>query len=185
MLLEIILISFDMKQDKTRVFNADCSEEWIGINGFSGRYLISSHGRIKSLRDNRIMKPLKTTTGYYQIQFSENGIRSQFRIHRLVADAFISNPNNKPEINHKDGNKLNNAASNLEWCTKSENAKHAYDSGLNGRMRPIVCLNLNGDVVKKYKSAREAEEDGYANQLIAKCCLGQRKSHKDKIWKYA
>lgn len=160
-------------------------EIWKIIPDTIGHYLVSSHGRIKSIRSNKIMRPLRTTTGYHQIQLRINGITIQRRIHRIVAQCFLENPENKPEVNHKDGNRVNNCLSNLEWCTKSENSKHAYDSGLNPNIKPVLCLDRNGSVLKKYRSARDAEKDGYLNQLIAKCCLGHRKYHKGKSWKYA
>lgn len=158
-------------------------EVWKDVNGHE-YYKISSFGRIKSIRTNKILKPLKTTTGYFQIQFHNNGGLSQYRIHRLVAFAFIPNKQNKPFINHKNGVKTDNMVENLEWCTASENVIHAYNSGLNKNVRPVSCFS-NGVLVKTYQSARKAELDGHSNQLISKCCSGLRKFHNKMSWVYA
>lgn len=107
------------------------SEEWKDIKGYEGLYQISSFGNARSLRFNRI-KVLKpgSTPKYFTYEFSVNRISKIKTAHRLVAEAFIPNPNNLPYINHKDGNKQNNHVENLEWCTASENVKHAYATGL-------------------------------------------------------
>lgn len=95
---------------------------------------VSSFGRVKSLNGRwdktpRIMK-LRIKAGYLQVGFHKGGNVKYFLVHRLVAQAFIPNPESKPQVNHIDGDKLNNHMSNLEWCTQSENQNHAYDTGL-------------------------------------------------------
>ena len=95
-------------------------------------YFISNHGRLKG-RTNTILKQNISKTGYYTISIRPEGRNGKcfcLKIHRLVALAFIPNPNNYPIINHIDGNKLNNNVSNLEWCTYSHNARHAYDNDM-------------------------------------------------------
>lgn len=106
-------------------------EEWKDIKGYEGLYQISSFGNARSLRFNRI-KVLKPghSQNYFTYEFSVNHISEVKTAHRLVAEAFIPNPNNYSCINHIDGNKQNNHVENLEWCTASENVKHAYDTGL-------------------------------------------------------
>lgn len=105
-------------------------EVWLPVVGFEEYYLISNTGKIFSIRSQRelIVKPKRT--GYMDIELNINGKVYYKRIHRLVAEAFIPNPENKPYINHKDGNKLNNNVTNLEWCTNSENMIHAFQMGL-------------------------------------------------------
>lgn len=105
-------------------------EVWLPVVGFEEYYLISNTGKIFSIRSQRelIVKPKHT--GYMDIELNINGKVYYKRIHRLVAEAFIPNPENKPYINHKDGNKLNNNVTNLEWCTNSENMIHAFQMGL-------------------------------------------------------
>lgn len=99
------------------------------IINYEGYYQISNLGNVKSLITNKILKYAIDGNGYKHIALCKNGQRS-FRIHKLIANAFISNPENKPCINHKDGNKLNNTISNLEHCTFSENRFHAVKTGL-------------------------------------------------------
>lgn len=120
-------------------------ETWKQVVDFDG-YMVSSLGRVKSLervitRINHKGTPVKQvvkehilkpyiTRGYYAVMLS---MRKHKKVHRLVAEAFISNPSNKSEVNHKDGNKLNNTLENLEWCTLQENHKHSAAHGLKAR----------------------------------------------------
>lgn len=112
-------------------------EKWLPIKGFDGLYEISNHGNVKTFHNGNKTKnagikiPGLSTPGYYQVQLTRTDkTRSCLFIHRLVGIHFIPNPDNKLKINHKDGNKLNNHYSNLEWCTQLENIQHAQKSGL-------------------------------------------------------
>lgn len=155
-------------------------EIWKTIEGYN-RYEVSNLGRIRSLNykntgEMKILKGSKTGKDkkYLSLWLSDNnGNRKQFKIHRLVAEAFIPNPDNKPQINHKDGNTFNNRIDNLEWCTNGENQKHAWDNGLNHRtensidlpkyvglinvQRPISLFDSNYNFINLYGS-------------IANCC---------------
>ena len=113
---------------------------WKPIKGYEGLYEVSDKGQVRSLdRINhrgtkykgRILRNRNTPNGYYAVMLSKNGIEKIYTVHRLVATTFIPNPENKEEINHKDGNKKKNILENLEWVTRSENVKHAYKTGLN------------------------------------------------------
>lgn len=105
------------------------------IKDFEGRYTISSTGEVYSFAKSKghhkgkVLKPLNGSY-YLVVSLHKNGISKQYFIHKLVAEAFIPNPNNKPQVNHIDGNKLNNNLENLEWCTQSENQIHANKLGL-------------------------------------------------------
>lgn len=99
------------------------------IKDYENQYLISNLGIVISLKRNTILKP-QTYNGYYQIGLNKNSKLKWKTIHRLVANAFIPNSNNKPCVNHIDGNKQNNYVDNLEWVTHSENVKHAFKIGL-------------------------------------------------------
>ena len=107
------------------------------IKGYEGLYEISNHGRVKSLpkiigrrmKPETILKP-KMAHGYVLVTLCKDAKQFNASVHRLVAEAFIPNPNNKPEVNHIDGCRSNNDISNLEWCTSSENKIHAYRTGL-------------------------------------------------------
>jgi hypothetical protein len=98
---------------------------------FPDFYIIYEDGRVYSTKTSKFLKPEVTRDGYYQITLCTNGIPERLRVHQLVARLFISNKDNLPQINHKDGNKLNNSVDNLEWCTAYSNNKHARDTGLN------------------------------------------------------
>ena len=138
-------------------------EEWKAVADSNGEYYVSSHGRVKSLKfgKERILKPVLQSRGYPTIFIRQKGQkRKQFRVHTLVALAFIENPYHKPQVNHIDGNKLNNHIDNLEWVTRSENIQHAWDNGLNEKIRiskskPVIDI-LTGN---KYKSLINACQD--------------------------
>lgn len=113
-------------------------EIWKRINGYPD-YQVSNFGRVKSNR--KILTPWNDGKGYMKVELHGKSMR----VHRLVAQAFIPNPENKKQINHKDGNKSNNDSSNLEWCTNSENTKHAWDSGLRKiKGCPKIIVEFNG-----------------------------------------
>lgn len=118
-------------------------EVWKQIIGYNNTYYVSNYGNIKSKGKigklptggnfkikEKILKPSITNWGYQRVVLQLNGIRKHVKVHRLVALYFLENPENKPEVNHKDGNKLNNHVDNLEWVTPKENEQHAYLLGL-------------------------------------------------------
>lgn len=155
-------------------------EEWKDILGYEGYYQISNIGRVKSLTrkklannrycniQEKILKKNVNNYGYILVRLYKNGKSQTLRVHRLVAQAFISNPKNKPQVNHIDGNKQNNSMKNLEWCTNKENTKHAFENklcvGLKGEKHPIAKLTKK-DIFfvrkmvkeKKYKQTELAE----------------------------
>jgi len=102
------------------------------ISGFEGRYQITDDGRVISLLSGKVLSPGTKPGGYQFVGLRQGkGSKAIYKmVHRLVAEAFISNPSGKPEVNHIDGNKLNNSAANLEWATRSENAMHGFNAGL-------------------------------------------------------
>lgn len=157
------------------------SEVWRDVKGYEGYYQISSSGRVRSLDryvigrggkrliKGKILTPKEKKQGYLDIQLSKAGKSRSFRIHRLVAGAFIPNPENKAEVNHLDGVKGNNRAKNLEWSTREENIDHAVKNGL----YRSIPLNLIGGVILHYKprgkgsSVRAlAKEYGYSKSRI-------------------
>lgn len=104
-------------------------EEWRPVPGYEGRYEISNFGNVRSVRRNRLMV-LTTIHGYHHVNLSKCGKATMFRVHRLVAEAFLRRDSSRPHVNHKDGVKTNNHAPNLEWCTPGENNQHAISLGL-------------------------------------------------------
>ena len=105
-------------------------EIWKDIPGFEGLYQVSNHGNILSVKRNKYRKIRKDKWGYSIVGLNKDGGQKQLFVHRLVAVAFIPNPNNFAEVNHIDGNKANNSVDNLEWCNRYENAHHAFRTGL-------------------------------------------------------
>lgn len=105
-------------------------EEMADIRGYEGLYKIDRFGNVYSQYTNRVLKPAPTSWGYITVELFKDKVGKTHKIHKLVADAYIPNPNGKPIINHIDGDKKNNAVENLEWCTYSENMKHAWKNGL-------------------------------------------------------
>lgn len=152
-------------------------------------YYVNEDGEVKNGKTNKIIKGVKTKNGYLRV-----GINGKLiRVHRLVAEAFLEKEIGKTQINHKDGNKENNKASNLEWCTPSENIKHAFDNGLKKpdyrnikEPRPVIQLDLQGNVVNIYKSLIEAErQTGFSNSSISKVCRGIYKTAYGYKWQFA
>lgn len=130
-------------------------EVWKPIKGFEGIYEVSSLGNVRNA-NGRMRKPFMIPKGYLMIDLFHNCKRTHARVNRLVAEAFIPNPDNKLEVNHKNGNKTDNRAENLEWSTKSENMVHAYRSGLQSKgLHPIQKVRCLEDG-KVYSTAGEA-----------------------------
>ena len=105
------------------------TEVWKDVKNYEGLYQISNLGNVKRISSGKRLKPYNRK-GYIRVALSKDDTTKHIDIHRLVAQAFIPNPENKPEVNHIDGDKSNNEVSNLEWCTRKENMNHAKNTGL-------------------------------------------------------
>lgn len=170
-------------------------EVWKDIVGFEGLYQVSNMGRVKSLKywsniykkyyeREKILKQATHPKGYKIVGLHINGKNITKKVHRLVAEAFIPNPNNLPEVNHKQGIKSDNRATELEWATASENVQHAYDAGLK-KTKKVIQYDLNGNKIKEYKSSREAERATKIDHSnILNCCNGVYKQCNGYIWRY-
>ena len=167
------------------------NEIWVSVANCDG-YYISNLGRVKSTRrkQEKILKPLDTVYGYKRVALHNRGdIKFRF-IHRLVAEAFIDNPNNLQCVNHKDENKANNEVTNLEWCTFKENTNYGtrnIRAGLSNRdKRNVVVLQIKcNKVIKRWKSAKSAGASlGICPSNITKCCRNKRKSAGGYEWSY-
>lgn len=147
------------------------NEEWKDVKGYEGLYQVSNLGRIKSfvgwngnqyIKREKIMNPYKQRAGknYYRsvIKLKKNGIGQDKKVHRLVAEAFIPNPNNLPKINHIDGNPLNNKAENLEWCTQKYNIEHAINNELTIRVIDTIERETMVDLLNYGKTYDEIAE---------------------------
>lgn len=178
-------------------------EIWVDIPEYEGLYEVSSLGRIR--KGERIKKLNVDHKGYLCVWLSKRSQMKCFKVHRLVASAFISNPQNKKTVNHKDGNKQNNGVANLEWATHSENIIHALKTGLRvvteaqreaarrtGRItceqnRPRKAVYCCKDGVKvTFKSAHEGARfvEGNASAVV-RCCKGKAKRYKGYEWGYS
>ena len=179
-------------------------EIWKDIKDYEGLYQVSNWGRIKRLRrlitnqynsfyiEEKILKPQKNRYGYLYINLYKNGIMKHKTIHKLVAEVFLPNPNNLPQINHKDEDKTNNHVNNLEWCDRKYNINYGTrnerisKSQINGKRSKIVIqYNLDGTFVREWPSAMECERNGFEHSLIIYCCQGKRKTHKGFKWSYS
>lgn len=157
--------------------NKKMKEIWKHINGYED-YMVSNLGRVKSLKrgKEKILVPLPNGKGYYKVCLWRNGSQKSFKIHRLVAEAFLDNPNNLPIINHRDENKQNNAVSNLEWCNEKYN--HIYSCS-----KKVGCYS-NGKLIKIYDVMRDAEKDGFKKSAICNCCKRKLNKHHGYQWAY-
>lgn len=184
-------------------------EIWKDIEGYEGIYQVSNLGRVKGLErydsnghllKEKILKTSINRDGYEKVSIQKNAKKKTYKIHRLVAIAFIPNVENKKEVNHIDGNKLNNRVNNLEWCTKEENERHARNNNLipvtdkirkqasiNGKKRrkSVEQYNTKGSLLKRYISVSEASrETGVSISGISNCCTKKSKIAGGYIWKY-
>ncbi|WP_166484705.1 NUMOD1 domain-containing DNA-binding protein [Clostridium cuniculi] len=133
----------------------------IEIKGFEGRYEIFQDCTIISLLTNKPICQWKDNVGYLQVKLKKNGKNYYKRVHRLVAEHFIENPNNLPQVNHIDGDKTNNNINNLEWTNNKANTKHGYDNNLyhsKHRCIGIKVFDKYGNYLNTYKSIREAAD---------------------------
>lgn len=165
------------------------TEIWRDIEGYEGLYQVSNKGHVKSLKwgKERILRPMINSSGYLKVQLYKNTAHQYRYIHRLVAITFIQNPDNKPQVNHKDENKLNNCVENLEWSTAKENNNFGTrnERAGNSLSIPILQYSKSGEFIREWQSAAEVERVlGINNSNITKCCKCKRKYAGSFIWRY-
>lgn len=179
-------------------------EIWKDIKGFEGCYQISNYGRVKSLcrrrrKNDKILKALLSSRDYLQINLHKNGEMFKYLIHRLVAEAFIPNPNNYPVVNHKDENKQNNCITNLEWCNTEYNNNYGTRidkvSQNNSFAKIILQYSKENNFIKEWGNTRIAiignnffgkdfNKFYTIKRAIQNCCIGERESAYGFKWKY-
>lgn len=155
-------------------------ENWSSINGFEGLYEVSSLGRVRRLhKDSRVNKykilTPYTLRGYKKVTLFKFGIGYKFQVHRLVAEAFIDNPDNLEQVNHIDENPSNNNVENLEWCTRIYNVN--YGTGIrrqvSSRSKVVLQYDLEGNLISEFPSTQDASRLlGISQGLISNCCNG-------------
>lgn len=185
-------------------------EIWKEIDGYNGAYLVSNYGRILSNnlyahKQPRILSTPNHSSGYKHVALSSNGKSKLYLVHRLVAEAFLENPNGYEFVNHKDENKANNRADNLEWCTKSYNAtyslelhperKTAYARFFGGKRfngkppkhtEKVLQYSKSGELLNEFSDVVDANaKTGIKNCAIIACCKGKQKTAFGYIWKFA
>lgn len=168
-------------------------EEWKDIKGYEGLYQVSNEGKIKSVERNiigknqhsehirhlkeKILKPFMGDKRHLKVRLHKDGIDNDLFVHRLVAEEFITNPNNYDVVHHIDNNPENNSVENLEWMngsihTVTHNSKKVYQ------------YTLDGKLVGVWKSTAECGRNGFNQSKISNCCIGKQKTHKGYKWSY-
>ena len=183
-------------------------ETWKDIPNYEGFYQASNLGNIRSLsfgprnmrksHDVKLLKQSLTNCGYMKVQLYKRGVPKMHYVHRLVAETFLPNPNNEPQVNHIDGNKQNNNVNNLEWSSASHNQIHSIRHGLrasspmagklgalNHNSKPVLQYDLNGNFLQRFNSVADANRHlGVKSYSIAECAKGKNKTAYGFKWKY-
>ena len=176
------------EQWRTAVYDGEIYEEL---------YKVSNLGKILSLDYRRtgraeLMTPFESTGGYLKVELSKNGKTKKCYVHRLVSEAFLDNPENLPEVNHKDEDKTNNFVflnedgsvdkekSNLEWKNHRDNCNHGTRNEriAKANSKRVIQLSLSGELIREWESTHECGRNGFTRQRVVDCCNGKQKSHK-------
>jgi len=157
---------------------------WMPVIGFEENYEVSNAGDIRNIQTGKILAKNTMGAGYYKADLWQNGKRKQTSIHRVVAESFLGFPDCAMEVNHKDGNKLNNHVSNLEWVTRSENEQHSREV-LGNLCKPVKAICLKTGEVRIYPSQTATARDGFEPKCVSDICLKKdRYTHKGWAFEY-
>lgn len=196
--LELILLIEGLRRSSHKQFknrsNMKTKEVFLSVPGYSGLYEVSNLGNVMSLRSGKLLKQSTNKGGYKMLSLTKNGKSTCFSVHRLVAMTFLPNPDNLPEVNHKDENPGNNFVDNLEWCTRKYNLNYGgYRERMSKTMKekPSHHRSVSAyfkDTMEFFKSwgtIKDAEiELGLSRGTIGKALSGQSKTSGGYIWKY-
>lgn len=152
-------------------------ETFVEIEGFE-KYEVSNLGKVRNIKSGRVLKTSLNNNGYLRLFLCENNKRKNLYLHRIIATAFIDNPNEKPCVNHIDENKLNNDLSNLEWCTVRENLIHGTRTKRAAEkcFKKVIQLDLNDNVLNEFESMKQAEQKtGVSVRRISDCCCNEKR----------
>ena len=172
---KVILFELGKAEEKISALEKFSTEDlpgeiWRDVEGYKGKYQVSNKGRLKSFHDNnvKILNYSFDKTGYTRITLTLKEVRKYFALHRLIATAFIPNPENKPFVNHIDGNKRNNCLENLEWVTPKENSQHAYKHGLIKKGCENPCSKLTAEQVKFIRQNYKARDKNFGASALGR-----------------
>lgn len=147
-------------------------------------YEVSNLGNVRNIKTKRVLKPCKTPDGYFEVYLHKDGKRKYKLVHRLVAEVFIPNHQNLPQINHRDEDKTNNTVENLEWCTAEYNLN--YGTRIKKLSKPVLQLRMDGSLVRIWSSTAEVQRQlHYSSGNISMCCNGKYKQAYGYKWCYA
>lgn len=167
-------------------------EIWKSITDYEGLYEVSNLGRVKSLGNNKsrkekILKPAKDRKGYLYVILCRNGKVKNFKVHRLVAEAFLPNPEGFPEVNHKDEDKTNNQVENLEFCDCKYNINYGShnERSAAARSKSVEASKFSDfrKICLRFPSTNEAGRNGYGSRCVAACCRGCYSTHRGNFYK--
>ena len=150
------------------------------VKGYEGLYAVTSCGRVWSYMSQKFLTPISDINGYSYVNLYKNEKSKHYKVHRLVAEAYIPNPDNLPQVNHKDENKTNNCLQNLEWCDAKYNTN--YGTRNEKIKKPILQFDLEGNLIREWPSTTDALKELKGH--ICECLRGRRKTACNYIWKY-
>ena len=163
-------------------------EVWKDVKGYENLYKISSLGRIKNAQKNTFLKQTNHSCGYLTVELRKNKIAKKRYMHRLVAEAFIPNPDNLTQVNHKNENKKDNNIKNLEWCSPQYNSTYGtrLERFSKSKKKRVLQFDLDENFIKEWKSAVDIQkETGFEKNSIGRCCRNQQYQAYGYIWRYA